>query len=405
VELTADVPEDVEQPQTPASAEGPSEPPSTDRPHRRVRWWVVAVAMIVAAGGGTGLGRLLPRSRVVAVRAPVRTLNPPPAPAYAEGEMVPPFNTPIPDPAVLVGRRLDYLYTSAGGLTPPNIPARPFRTLEHLGQEVDALPTLPPWTQGGTWAPDVRHVDGRYVMWFSAPNVHDVLPTGAEAKCLGVATSNTPLGPFVAGAAPVVCDPSGSIDPRTFLAPGGQLWLYWKADTNAAWGPAQDPDVLTNMATTLWAQRLAPDGITLIGQAHEILAASALWEHKLIEAPDMIDHDGHYYLFFSSNPSYQDSNGIAVAFCRGPEGPCREPYNGPLLGSNTLGLGPGEESLFTQGNATWVLYSPTGTGFFRQLAVARIAFGPRGPYIAEFAGRVPGIAPVHRSPSTSSTSK
>ena len=274
-----------------------------------------------------------------------------------------------------MGSDLDYLYTSAAGVTPPNIPVRSFGNVEHLGGEVDAMPTLPPWTHGGTWAPDVRLAQGRYVMWFSAPDFHDVLATGAAAKCLGVAVASSPLGPFVPGATPVLCGPAGTIDPRTFVAPGGQVWLYWKADTNAAWGPAQNPDVPTHMPTTLWAQRLAPDGITLIGQPQKILVATEPFEHKLIEAPDMVDHDGRYFLFFSTNPSYQDSDGIAVAVCQGPAGPCTEPYGGPLLGSNTLGLGPGEESLFTQDGATWVLFSPTGIGFFRQMAVARVAFG------------------------------
>jgi hypothetical protein len=189
----------------------------------------------------------------------------------------------------------------------------------------------------------------------------------------------------------VICQPPGSIDPRTFVAPGGQLWLYWKADTNAFWGPAQNPDGPGNMPTVLWTQRLAPDDMTLIGPPRQILVASEPFEHKLIEAPDMVYVDRHYYLFFSTNPSYQDSDGIAVAFCRGPAGPCDEPYQGPILGSDTLGLGPGEESLYTQDGVTWLLYSPTGTGPFRQMAVARIAFGPRGPYVAEFAGRFPGV--------------
>jgi hypothetical protein len=228
-------------------------------------------------------------------------------------------------------------------------------------------------------------------MWFTAPNNHQLLATGLPAKCIGVAVSRTPLGPFLAGAAPVICGPAGSIDPRTFVAPDGRHWLYWKADTNASWGPGQNPGPAANQPTTLWAQRLTPDDLTLTGQPKEILAADQSWEHKLIEAPDMIFHGGHYYLFFSANPSYQESNGIAVAFCRGPAGPCREPYNGPILGADTLGLGPGEESLFSQGGVTWMLYSPTGTGFFRQMAVSRIAFNAHGPYAAAFEGHLPGL--------------
>jgi hypothetical protein len=376
------------------SAASSVDPQPTGTSHRQVPWWVAVIAVVAAAAGAGGLGLALAGSGHVPVRPLAHQLDPAPAPAYAEAKLVPPFDTPIPEPAVLVGRHRDYLYTSAAGMSPPNIPVRAFGNVEHLGGELDALPTLPPWTHGGVWAPDVREADGRYVMWFSAPDVHDVLATGAPAKCLGVAVASSPLGPFAPGATPVLCGPSGIIDPRTFVAPDGQLWLYWKADTNAAWGSAQNPDVPANLPTTLWAQRLAPNDITMIGQPHEILVATQPWEHKLIEAPDMVAHDGHYYLFFSTNPSYQDSDGIAVAFCHGPAGPCDEPYDGPLLGSNTLGLGPGEESLFAQDGATWLLFSPTGTGFFRQMAVARVGFGPRGPYIAEFDGRVPGIAPA-----------
>ncbi|HXY28732.1 MAG TPA: family 43 glycosylhydrolase, partial [Acidimicrobiales bacterium] len=330
-------------------------------------------------------------------------LDPPPAPSYAEGRVVPPYDVAMPDPDVMVGGHSDYLYTGAGDSGPPNISVRAFTDLEHLGAEVDAMPALPPWTNGWTWAPDVRHVDGRYVMWFAAADVDDVLSTGEPAKCIGVAVARSPLGPFLVGRQPAICGTWGSIDPRTFVAPDGQLWLDWKADVNAAWGPSQDPDEPQNNPTVLWAQRLAPNGMTLEGPRHELLAATRPWEHKLIEAPDMVYAEGRYYVFFSANPSYQDGDGIGVATCRGPAGPCEEPYAGPILGSSPLGLGPGEESLFTQGGVTWLLFSPTGTHWYRQIAVARIAFSPSGPYVSTFDGAVPGVGPVATSSRQSSS--
>ena len=265
------------------------------------------------------------------------------------------------------------------------------------------MPALPPWTTGWTSAPDVSHVEGRYVMWFSSPDVNDVLSTGAPAKCIGMGVSSSPIGPFLIARQPVICDQSGSIDPRTFVDADGQLWLDWKADVNAAWGPAQDPNLPQNQPTVLWAQQLAPDGMTLEGTPSELLAATSPWEHKLIEAPDMVRAGGHYYLFFSANPSYQDGDGIGVAVCQGPAGPCQEPYGGPILGSSPLGLGPGEESLFVQGGVTWMLFSPSGETFYRQLAVARIAFGPRGPYVSAFDGAVPGIPAQGGNPRSSSS--
>ncbi len=350
---------------------------------RRLRRWPSATLAAAALALGAGvIGWAIPHPG---------QLDPPAAPAYDLGTIVPPYNVALADPFVLVGKKLDYLYTSAASTKPPNVPVRPFTSLDHLGPETDAMPKLPPWTSGWIWAPDVRRVEGHYVMWFAAPDIHDVLDTGQPAKCLGVATARSPLGPFVARPKPVFCGRWGEIDPRTFVAPDGQLWLDWKADVNASWGPAQNPSLAANQPTTLWAQRLAPNDLALEGPRYRLLTATQPWEHKLIEAPDMVSSNGRYYLFFSANPSYGDNDGVAVADCRGPAGPCREPYAGPLVGSDALGLGPGEESLFTQAGATWLLYSPTGVTFARQIAVSRIAFGPGGPYVAAFAGAVPGV--------------
>ena len=367
---------------------------------RRTAWWlgvlttiVVTAAGVTAAVGfrfGFGFG-LSPSTHLVS------TVEPSPAPSYAEGRLVPPYDVAMPDPAVMVGEHGDYLYTGADGFDPPNVSVRAFTDIEHLGAPEDAMPTLPPWTSGWIWSPDVRLIDGRYVMWFAAPDVHDILATGAPAKCIGVATASSPRGPFLAGSQPVICDTWGSIDPRTFVAPDGELWLDWKADVNAAWGPQQNPADPANEPTVLWAERLAPDGITLEGTRRELLVADRPWEHKLIEAPDMVYAEHHYYLFFSANPSYQDGDGIGVAVCRGPAGPCDEPYAGPILGSSPLGLGPGEESLFAQHSVTWLLFSPSGASrLYRQVAVARIAFSRNGPYVSAFDGAVPGTGPPSR---------
>ncbi|MGA2933497.1 MAG: hypothetical protein ABSE98_15635, partial [Acidimicrobiales bacterium] len=137
--------------------------PDRARFSRRPVWRAGALTAIVAVA--------------VVVVAPVSglaaagTLNPPPAPSYAVGKLVAPYNVPMTDPAVTVGSHVDYLYAGAGGYDPPNISVRAFTDLEHLSAEVDAMPALPPWTTGWTSAPDVRHVDGRYVMWFSSPDV------------------------------------------------------------------------------------------------------------------------------------------------------------------------------------------------------------------------------------------
>jgi hypothetical protein len=342
---------------------------------------LVVVAMVAALGATVAVITERP-SRPAAHPASQAVPLPPPALNTDLGRLVDPTEV-IADPAVLVGKHVDYLYASELGYEPPNIPVRTFTVLGKWGPPTDAMPTMPAWAASWVWNPDVRYVDGRYVMWFTAAEKGAALPlTGAMPRCIGWATAASPLGPFVPSPTPVLCqlDHFGAIDPRTLVTPGGQEWLYWKSDDNAVLAAKQH--------TVVWAQRLAADGTTLEGEATEILANTAPWEGLIVESPQMELSHGRYYLFFSGNTSGSIENGIGVAPCKGPAGPCANTAVGPWLGPNAVSQGVGEESLFTQGGATWLLYSPHSVG--QRLAVSRVAFGRQGPYVAAFA-RLPAV--------------
>lgn len=301
---------------------------------------------------------------------------PPAAPNDALGRAVD-TKTIIADPQVLIGHHVDYMYASSTGFHAPNVPVRTFRTMGKWLTSTDALPTLPAWAGSWVWNPDVRYVQGRYVMWFTALDEQMALPTtGIPPRCLGWATSRTPLGPFVASSTPAICqmDRFGAIDPRTLVTPSGQEWLYWKSDSNAV------PNA--HMPTEMWAQRLAPDGVTREGHPIPLLSNTKPWEGILVESPQMVRAGKHYYLFFSGNASRTPQNGIGVATCRGPGGPCRDPAQGPWLGTSPQSPTAGEESLYSQDGKTWLLYTPIGP--IQSLEVSRVAFGPHGPYVAAF---------------------
>jgi hypothetical protein len=72
----------------------------------------------------------------------------------------------------------------------------------------------------------------------------------------------------------------------------------------------------------------------------------------------------------------------------------------PWLASNEQGFGPGEESVFTDAQGSWLLYSPYAVNYEtrtpRPVALLRIAFDPFGPYA--MAPQAPP-APVRRHPS------
>jgi hypothetical protein len=103
----------------------------------------------------------------------------------------------------------------------------------------------------------------------------------------------------------------------------------------------------------------------------------------------MVEAWGTYWLFFSGNWYNSTNYGIGVAECQGPLGPCADPDSAPFLGPTWQGLGPGEESLFEDGGAVYLLYnsfraSAPDPVISQPVAMARIGFTPMGPYLAAF---------------------
>lgn len=243
---------------------------------------------------------------------------------------------------------------------------------------LDPFPNLPRWAETNfTWSPDVRELDGRYVMWFSAARA---TTSAAPTKCIGVATARSIFGPYVSRERrPLICQLShyGSIDPRTFRDPSGRLWLLWKSDDNARW--------TASTRTVIYSQQLSADGLRLVGKRHALLSADQSWENGIIEAPDLVFAAGRYWLFFSGNWFNEPHYGIGLAQCAGPAGPCRPSTAGPWLSSNAQGKGPGEETLFYDGARWWLLYAPSAVRYQtytnRPAALARLLFTRKGPKV------------------------
>ncbi|HVA07474.1 MAG TPA: glycoside hydrolase family 43 protein [Acidimicrobiales bacterium] len=283
-----------------------------------------------------------------------------------------------PDPFMLVVGGRHYLFTSQNRVT-ANIPVRSGLKVGKWGLMSDALHHLPPWAQPGyTWAPDVHRFGDHYVLYFTASTV----PTAdASMQCIGDAYSTQPQGPYLANPNPFTCqrDQGGSIDPRTFVDSNGTTYLIWKSDNNAA--PPFG-------ATSIYSQPLSADGLHLLGQPTRIFAPDETWQGSIVEAPDLVLVRGAYYLFYSGNWFNEPGYAIGAAVCRGPLGPCADRSSAPLLASNAQGAGPGEESVFTDAKGVWLLYTPFRStlplpGPPRPVAMARLGFGPAGPYLAE----------------------
>ena len=220
--------------------------------------------------------------------------------------------------------------------------------------------SAPAWAVPGSLAGapgrPVRRGDGMWLVYFQMPR------KGCEARvcsCVGVALAHHPGEPFVSAAAPVVCAEAqtGAIDanPRAFA--DGELVLYFKSTDDAETGAATG---------TLWAARLASDGLALAAAPVALVNATAAWEARggvgCVEAPaPLVAGDGRVRLFYSGGDWTAGLAGlpysVGYADCEGRFGPCAKaagPWFGPAYGDV---VGPGGQDLFDDADGeTWIVF-------------------------------------------------
>jgi len=349
-----------------------------------------------AGGGSPDAGRHAPGAPVFATLVAPATPPPTATPEAPGTQVTGGADQSDPFLTIAAGR---YLLLTSGGTGPwaANVPVATSTDFVHWSAPVDALAHLPGWAHPGfTWAPDLHRFGARYALYFTSM-VNGITP---QTQCIGSAFADSPTGPFTAQPAPFICqlDLGGSIDPRVFVDADGTPWMLWKSDQNI--GGADTP-------TTMWSQRLSADGTGLLGHPSALLSPDRGWQGTIVEAPDLVEVDGAYWIVYSANWYNQPAYAIGVARCAGPAGPCRDRTPVPLLATNAQGQGPGEASVFHDSSGVWMLYSP-----WRSLApkpdipprpvyITRLGFGPHGPYLAS--GPLPGVADLLSWPLWSST--
>jgi hypothetical protein len=263
--------------------------------------------------------------------------------------LVYPFD--FPDPDVIMAGQMYYAY--ATNSVAGNIQIAESTDLQHWTAIGNALPELPSWAKSGyTWAPSVTQIGGHYAMYYA------VDPTGSSTECLSVATATSPQGPFAdTSSGPLECQPSlgGSIDPSVFVDTNGTPYLLWKSG-----GPG---------TSKLWSEQLDPTGKSFVSGSTptNILSPDQGWEAGTVEAPDLVDSNGRYLLFYSGNAWGTANYAVGVATCATPLGPCTDTAPTPILSSGNGMAGPGGESIFQDGQGNeWIAFAawnPGAVGF------------------------------------------
>jgi arabinan endo-1,5-alpha-L-arabinosidase len=187
------------------------------------------------------------------------------------------------------------------------------------------------------WAPDVRYLDGRYVMYYTVTDTTTAPGDGDFA--IGAATAPTPAGPWTQSDSPVVAPRPGggggylaTIDPAELTAVDGARYLYYGSYYGG-----------------IWVTRLSADGLHPVGPA-TMVAIDNRYEGSYV-----VRHGGYYYLFASSaNCCAGPTTGYAVSVGRAidPRGPFVD-ADGVSLTASRVGGTP----VVTQNGNRWI-----GTG-------------------------------------------
>ncbi len=293
----------------------------------RVKWTVLpAIAMAWLVGAGP-----------VALAGPSAAPRTPPI----ENPVSASFADTYADPAVVEGKDgWWYAYATSDPLRdgdPPGLMhiarTRDFRDWEYRGT-VFSEATRPVYATAtaGLWAPDVRYIEGRYVMYFT---VTDTTLNPGEDSAIGAAEAPTPDGPWQPTEAPVVAPRPGN---------GGFLWTF-------------DPAGLTDLEGNrylyygsynggIWVTRVSADGLSVAGE-ERLVAIDNKFEGAYV-----VRHDGWYYLMASSaNCCAGPATGYSVfaGRSRSPLGPFVDADGIPLATSRAGGT-----IVVTQNGNRWI---------------------------------------------------
>ncbi|GHA76362.1 alpha-N-arabinofuranosidase [Pontibacter akesuensis] len=238
-----------------------------------------------------------------------------------------------------------------------------------------------PWAGRQMWAPDAAEKDGKYYLFFPAKDKQDIFR-------IGVATSDSPTGPFKAQPEPITG--SYSIDPAVFKDDNGDYYMYF----GGIWGgqlqrwssgkykatdeyPADDQPALMPKVAKLSGdlmsfdggvkdvQILDKDGKPLLTGDNDRRFFEAAWVHK---------YNGKYYFSYSTG----DTHNIAYATGDSPMGPFT--YQGVILKPV---LGWTNHHSIVEHNGKWYLFFHDsslsgGKTHLRSVKVTELKHNPDG---------------------------
>jgi arabinan endo-1,5-alpha-L-arabinosidase len=209
--------------------------------------------------------------------------------------------------------------------------------------EGDAFLERPDWVadDAGLWAPEIAYLDGEYHLYYGASW------TEAEGSAIGVATSDTPTGPFTDSGDPVVdpiCCWQWVFDPE-IVRVGEETWIFFGSYFGGIRARQLDETYTESLPETQVQ-------ITIDNR---------------YEGAEVVFHDGYYYLFVSASNCCAGpltGYGVFVGRSEDPLGPYVDQEGVSLLDMHVGGtpviaqngnrwVGPGHNTVFQDEDGQW----------------------------------------------------
>ena len=195
--------------------------------------------------------------------------------------------------------------------------------------------------QGSFWAPEVlRDGDTYYMVYTSKEHI-------------GIATSDSPLGPFI--------DRSGflftnikTIDGHFFRDDDGKIYLYFVSAVN--W---THNGYTAKNGNNIWGGKFDLDTCKFVGDGVKLLLT---WEDErdetragiVVEGPEMLKHNGTYYLTYSSPGYGSPVYSVSCATSKSPLGPFVKYADNPILVTADPGRSDPANNLYGVGHHSFV---------------------------------------------------
>ena len=167
-----------------------------------------------------------------------------------------------------------------------------------------------PWADRQLWAPDAAYRDGKYYLYFPAKDKDQIFR-------IGVATSDSPSGPFTAEDSYI--PGSFSIDPAVYVEGDSAYMLFgglmggqlekWQTGEYLAYGeapegdePALGPEIAA-LSSDMLSFAETPRQISIVDDTGRPIAASDE-DRRFFEAVWLHKYNGHYYLSYSTGTTH-----------------------------------------------------------------------------------------------------